>query len=383
MIKTVSNLKVAFFINFMPPYFVSTWEALAKNIKSLRIYVSQPMESNRPWAVYWGTLDVHIQKSIRYMNTHRHTQFVDKVHVDIPYDTLFSLRKYRPHVIISQDYGMRSIMALVWRSWHREVKIINYFRVTQQTEKGRGVARNLIRRWLTPRANAILVNGCSGERYVTERGAKSENVFHVTSVVDVSRFLQLSIDRPDELAERRLLYIGQLVARKGLEQFLDALTRWAQKNPNTCVEVSIVGDGPLAHKLSNLCDVASNIKLQFFGNVAYGEIYNYFSQNGILVFPTLGDEWGVVVNEALASGLPVLGSLYAQSVESLVTDDETGWTFMPDDESAIYQAIDKALNTPVEKLREMRSNCRKLGSSLTPDYSANQILRAIEYVTQD
>lgn len=274
-------------------------------------------------------------------------------------------------------------MALIWRSWHRNVKIINYFRVSQHTEKGRGMARNLIRRFLTPRADAILVNGRSGERYVSERGAKPEMIFHVTSVVDVSKFLQLSLNRPDEPSERRLLYIGQLIARKGIEQFLDVLAKWAQRNPNTCVEMSIVGDGPLAHTLNNLGDAASNIKLQFVGNVGYEKIYSHYSQNGILVFPTLGDEWGVVVNEALASGLPVLGSLYAQSVESLITDDETGWTFEPDGESAIYQAIDKALNTPVEKLREMRRNCRKLGSSLTPDYSANQILQAIEYVMQD
>lgn len=383
MRKTISDLKVAFFINFIPPYFVSTWEALEKSVKSLRIYVSQSMESNRPWEIYWGSLDVQIQRSIKYKNTHRHPQYTDKVHVDIPYDTLFLLRKYRPDVIISQDYGMRSIMALIWRNWDRNVKVINYFRVTQHTEEGRGIARNLIRRWLTPRADAILVNGSSGELYVTERGAKPENVFHITSVVDVSRFLQLSIDRTDDLAERRLLYVGQLIARKGLEQFLDVLTKWAKRNPNAYVEVSFVGDGPLAPKLRKRCDAASNIKLKFFGNVEYDKLYSYFSLNGIMVFPTLGDEWGVVVNEALASGLPVLGSLYAQSVESLITDGETGWTFIPDDESAIYQAIDKALNTSVERLREIRGNCRKLGSSLTPDYSANQIMDAIRYVKRN
>ncbi|MBN4050629.1 hypothetical protein JYU13_00830, partial [Gammaproteobacteria bacterium AH-315-M22] len=246
MRKTSSSLKVVLITGFMPPYFVSTWEALAKNIGSLRIYLSQSMESNRPWEVYWGTLDVHIQKSIKYINTHRHPQYVDNAHVDIPYDTLFLLRKYRPDIIISVDYGMRSIMALIWRSWHRDVKIINYFRVTEHTEEGRGMVRNLIRRWLTPRADAILVNGSSGERYVLGHGAKLENVFHVTSVVDVSKFLELPINRPDELAEKRLLYIGQLIPRKGVEQFLVALTKWARQNPNTCIEVSIVGDGPLA-----------------------------------------------------------------------------------------------------------------------------------------
>ena len=51
---------------------------------------------------------------------------------------------------------------------------------------------------------------------------------------------------------------------------------------------------------------------------------------GVLVFPTLADEWGLVVNEALAAGVPVLGSLYSQAVEELVRDGENGWTFRPD-----------------------------------------------------
>ena len=264
----------------------------------------------------------------------------------------------------------------------RKVKVINYFRVTQHTEEGRGLIRNIIRKWLTSRGDAILVNGKSGECYVSERGASLDNIFHVTSVVDVSNFLQLPIERADNPTERRLLYIGQLIPRKGIEQFLKSLTKWALVNSDTNVEISIVGDGPLADNLTSACNSASNISIRFYGNVRYEEIYNHFSKNGILVFPTLGDEWGVVTNEALASGLPVLGSLYAQSVESLISNEKTGWTYNPNDETAVYNAIDKALNTPLEKLHEMRADCRKLGASLTPEYSANQIFQAIKYVNQ-
>ena len=52
-----------------------------------------------------------------------------------------------------------------------------------------------------------------------------------------------------------------------------------------------------------------------------------YAKASLFAFPTLADEWGVVVNEAMAAGLPVLGSIYSQAVEELVEDGVSGWVF--------------------------------------------------------
>ena len=54
-----------------------------------------------------------------------------------------------------------------------------------------------------------------------------------------------------------------------------------------------------------------------------------YAKASLFAFPTLADEWGVVVNEAMAAGLPVLGSIYSQAVEELVEDGVSGWVFRP------------------------------------------------------
>src|SRR5258708_40228945 len=56
-----------------------------------------------------------------------------------------------------------------------------------------------------------------------------------------------------------------------------------------------------------------NITVKFCGAVAYSELPGIYAQCGLLVFPTLADEWGMVVNEALAAGLPILGSVDRKS----------------------------------------------------------------------
>ena len=88
----------------------------------------------------------------------------------------------------------------------------------------------------------------------------------------------------------------------------------------------------------------------------------------------------MVVNEAMAAGLPVLGSLYSQAVEELVRDGHNGWYFRPDSQGEMYSALDRALNTSDAKVLEMRSNARKTVEYLTPAYEADQVLGAVHFV---
>ena len=83
-----------------------------------------------------------------------------------------------------------------------------------------------------------------------------------------------------------------------------------------------------------------------------------YAQADAFVFPTCADEWGVVVNEALAAGLPVLGSIHSQAVEELCADGETGWLFDPEDASTVLAALDRALAASGEELAAMGARAR-------------------------
>jgi hypothetical protein len=102
-----------------------------------------------------------------------------------------------------------------------------------------------------------------------------------------------------------------------------------------------------------------------------------YAEAGILAFPTLADEWGLVVNEAMAAGVPVLGSRYSQAVLELVEDARTGWTFRPDRADECLDAIDRALATPPEDLERMRSACRERVAEFSFEAVAERMLDAI------
>jgi glycosyltransferase involved in cell wall biosynthesis len=116
----------------------------------------------------------------------------------------------------------------------------------------------------------------------------------------------------------------------------------------------------------------------FTGHVGYPELAQLYSESGALLLPTLFDEWGLVVNEAMASGIPVLGSIYSQAVEELVEDGSTGWRFDPLQPGSFAAALDRFFGASLPELSEFRTRARARGMSITFETAASCLVRAIE-----
>ncbi len=366
--------------NFIAPYRLPLFKLLQIKLNGLTVLVSTTMEKDRRWAPEFGDLDVVIQKTLTLARSSRHPNgFVEDLSVHIPYDTISQLQQMRPSVVVSGELGMRTFQALLYRKLHPQSRLIVWATLSEATEQGRGMIRGYLRRWILPRADAVLVNGNSGARYVKELGAADGRVFVVPQTVEVSRFSAVPLQRADETS-RRLLCVGRLIERKGLTQFLGVISERAKGFPDRKIELWFVGDGPMRTALEGIV-VPSNLRLRFWGNVDYDQLPNFYRDAGILVFPTLADEWGLVVNEAMAAGLPVLGSLYSQAVEELVENGVNGWTFRPDRKDEFYDAVDRALMTSEQQLASMRLAARKRIMALTPECVADKIVQAVHFVT--
>ena len=372
--------RVVLLTNFIPPYRLPLYKAVGERVADFEVLISTPMEPNRSWTPFWEGLNVTVQRNITLQRTWRHPHgFSEPLYVHIPYDTLWLLRKARPDIIISGEMGLRTLQALAYHKFNPKSKLILWATVSEYSEQGRGWLRERLRRLLVPGADAVVVNGKSGARYVQKFGIAEEKIFFAPYTTDISPFVSIPLDRDPKLAYR-LLYVGQLVPRKGLEPFLSVVVRWAKAHPERSLEFWLVGDGPLRATLEEQ-DLPENLTLRFLGNVPYGKLPEIYGQAGIKVFPTLADEWGLVANEAMAAGLPVLGSRYSQSVEELVVEGVTGWTFKPDDAEGMHAALERSLSTPIEELTQMRSAARNAISHVTPDFVADRLLEAIRYVS--
>jgi glycosyltransferase involved in cell wall biosynthesis len=370
---------VCLFTNIIPPYYLSVLESLRDLLVDLRVFVSTPMEPDRDWRPEWGDLHVTVQKCWSFPTTKKYEQgFSYKIWRHFPYDTLPLLIRQRPEVVISIQLGFRTLQAALYRKLFPKSRLIIWLGLSEHTEKGLPRWRVLQRKALLCLADAVLVNGASGTKYLLSLGVPRERIFALPYCADIAPHLELPLKREPSLA-RRFLYVGHLIELKGLAPFLTVLSTWLKEHPNETCELWIAGQGPLRQELETF-PAPLQLRMRFLGSVPYEKLWEIYAQGGILVFPTLADEWGVVVNEAMAAGLPILGSVYSQAVEDLVKDGLNGWTFRPDHPEEMYGAVDRAMTATQEQLDEMRRVGRERIRLLSPEYGAKCYLAAIEYV---
>jgi len=368
--------RTALLTNCIPPYLLPTIQRLAASVECLRVFLSTPMETNRPWEPAWDGVDVKVQKTITTTHRRAYKQgFTMEFYRHFPYDTLPLLLKYRPDVIVSAQLGFRTMQSIAYRFLHPASRLVIWADLSEHTESEIGALRTITRRFLLSFADAVLVIGNSGSKYIERLGVPAKRIVTSPYAIDMSALMSIPLEKEPQVA-RRILYVGQLIERKGVEICLNALNRWARTHSSQSCEIWFVGDGPLRMDLEQI-DVPANIRVTFFGNVPYDALPRYYSQCGILVLPCLADTWGLVVNEAMAAGLPVLGSHYSQAVQDLVQDGATGWIFCPDHPDELRNALDRALLTPVSVLASMREECRRRVATATPEYFAGQFLKAI------
>jgi glycosyltransferase involved in cell wall biosynthesis len=374
-----SPLRVILLTNFIPPYRRPFLLHFARRVKALQILTSVEMEEDRHWRPDHAGLNVVVQRTWTLSIGRQHPSgFRSLCQVHIPFDTWLWLWRGAPDVIISGEFGFRTLATALYRIACRDVSLIIWATLSIETERGVGVVRRALRRFMLFVADGVIVNpGHGGRAYIESFGFPADLIFSVPYTIDLGRFRR-SLNREPGTAFR-LLCVGQLVDRKGVLLFLRALWKWAIANQDLTIDIWIAGEGPLKGQIEDMA-VPGNASLRLMGNVEYEKLPDIYRQADILVFPTLADEWGVVVNEAMAMGVPVMGSIYSAAVQELVTDGATGWKFTPTEEQSILGCIDRVMRTPSVQLTKMRDAAAEAVRMLTPEAAADSVVRAVASV---
>lgn len=369
------TMRIALLTNFIPPYRISLYTQIAHLVGKMKVHIATEMESNRNWKVDHGKLEVIVQKSWSFSKTWRHQGgFSETSQIHIPYNTISLLKKQNPDVVISSELGMRSLLASIYCRL-TDKPLILWLTLSEHTETNKGFTRKILRKFLLNTASALLGNGKSCERYVRSLGCTKPMFF----VPYTSDFTVLKSKKTFS-ESKKVLFTGQLIQRKGIAEMIQALNVWSTENPDKHIELTLAGDGPEMDHFKVL--KTANIRLKLLGNIPYSELKKRYEQADYYLFPTLADEWGVVVNEALSSGVPVIGSIYSQAVEELIQEGVNGWLFKPDKTRSFVGALDKAFSSSEEKLEEMSQNCTRSIEDYSPASVAKTIKKALDFVVQ-
>jgi len=193
---------------------------------------------------------------------------------------------------------------------------------------------------------------------------------HSYDAKDVLASYQARNGKPPELF--RLLYVVSLSIEKGLNDLLDAFLQVRAKRDD--VKLDLVGAGPLKDKLMarvaklNLGDTVS-----FLGAKDIDAIGELFLQSAALVLPSHSEPWGLVVNESLSYGCPVVVSNVCGCVPDLVIDGVTGYSFEVGNADALSAAMLLTAEMSTDRVG-LAKQCLDVIAAFTPERAASQIL---------
>ncbi len=369
---------VVFLVNFVAPNLLDVFRELSKRVGRLTIVSSVAIEGNRDWKPETDGLEVVVQRTWTITRTAVHPSgYREPNYIHIPLDTFHQLRRIKPDVIISLELGARTFLSQLYRRMRSNVVHIAGVLASERSEAGRGLARVALRKGLLRVVDGVTYNGPSCRRYLLSLGADPL----MMSPWDYAADRRKTYDGPLPDIEggrdlHRILTVGQLTERKGIVQAAAALQHFASEHPDRKMQWNVVGNGPQREVLQST-EFAPNLKLNLIGHCDPEQLRVHYRDNDLLLFPTLGDEWGLVVDEAFASGLPVLGSIHSQAVETLITDNHNGYKFDPDNPMSFSMALNRWWTTNTVERAAMRSNARKTVVSRTAVRAASQLVDAI------
>lgn len=192
--------------------------------------------------------------------------------------------------------------------------------------------RGYIKRLIIGRMNAALPSGLPHKELLEKLGLQGPQ--YITGSVGIFD-KRHSRSKPKTLVNGqrcRFLYVGRLVPVKNVNLLVDCFNR-------NGLPLTIVGDGILRKQLED----KSNDNISFLGFVNNDELYRIYQSHDVFILPSLSEPWGLVVEEALYNGLPVIASDMVGAYPDMVKAYRAGECFRHDSMESLQAAIDKVI----------------------------------------
>ena len=282
-------------------------------------------------------------------------------------DVIKTLNSISPDVVIVCEYNMISIQAFLYCKI-KKIKVISMTDGTIFSERNFGFFRRLNRRLIIPRADMCIASSTKSKELQIYYGAKEDRIIVAYLTVDVGYF---RFER-EEYHSNKLLFIGSLIERKGIDLLLKALS--LVKKDYT---LTIVGDGEEKSRLVDYVEQNGMKELvEFVPFKQKEELREIYNTHDIFVLPTREDCFGLVISEAMAASMPVISSCYADGAYDLVIDGENGYIVNPYDSVKFANTIEKLIDN-YELVEKMGKASYEIINNFSFDRTSEAIGKAI------
>ena len=341
--STATPVRVALLTEIISPYRIPVFNALArqKGIDLHVIFLAETDPTQRRWLVYKD----EIEFSYEVLPAWRRRW--GGWHILLNRGLGPALRRFRPDSILCGGYNHPAFwQALVWAKLH-SARFVAWIESTSRDQRNSSALTEFVKRRFISNCSAFVVPGKSAFEYVMSMGVPAERIHTAPNAVDNRRFANLArLAREREaqyrtelgLPPRYFVYAGRVTREKGAFQLVEAYTR-LEPELRSQVGLVLVGEETAKDELMKDAARIHPGSVVFPGFVQRDQLAAFYALAEALVFPTLSDPWGLVVNEAMACGLPIIASDAAGCVADLVQDGENGYVIPSANVDNLAQAM--------------------------------------------
>lgn len=330
---------VAIITNIPAPYRVDFFEYLQKNYMDYKftIIYSSRNEDNRKWEIQQERLKDSIFLESKTIKLKKR---FDNYYLHIPTGVYKVLNELRPDVVVGSEYNPTILQALCYCKI-KKIPFVSWTDGTLFSERNRNFVQKFLRRFVVARADSYIGSSTKSKEAQIFYGADEKKCHISYLAVDVEKYIQI----PQGTGCGKILYVGSLIERKGVDLLFHALS-----HVRVSFDIYLAGDGEEKNALVQLAkELKIDNRVHFLGMLSREELLKHYADSDLFVLPTREDCFALVILEAICAGLPIVCSKYADGAYDLIEEGVNGFIVDPYQAKVFAEKMENLLKD--EKLR--------------------------------
>ena len=297
-----------------------------------------------------------------------------------------ALKQMKPDVVAINGWNNFGSLIAANYCMRRGIPMIVMSESARQDES-RSWWKEAMKRRMVDLFSAALVGGQRHVEYLAELGMPRERVFIGYDVVDNDYFgrhtaeirnSRFEIRSQRGLPENYFLASARFIEKKNLPTLIQAYAEYRHRSEIAAKvpwDLVLLGDGPLRETLnSQLSTLNLNEHVHLPGFKPYDELPVYYALANAFVHASTTEQWGLVVNEAIASGLPVIVSNHCGCAPELVNGN--GFTFDPSNENELATRLLEMASLSDQERQHFGDNSYRIAANFAPERFGEGLKRA-------